>query len=652
MQAFFVSAQQNTIIFWDASWSMSQRDMIREVQYLNLYFTDHPNTKITLVVFNFDIVKEQEFHIKNGNWETLKVVLENTIYDGATSYSTLVNYSGFDDALLFTDGAQNISLNKVIKAAETLHIINGDPNINKDNLQLLAELNSGRFIDISNPKNLTPKSENISDESNKNRESILSPDQTRLEEVVVNAKVDSTNEGAAKTSYGDQEKKKLGYAVQSISDEEIGSVHTKVTTAIEGKFSGLNIDGGSTIGPQKQELSKFSVRGKGSSMLSNNYGLIVIDGVPLKRSNSFTQEIVSTDFLNPDNIADVTILKGLAATNRYGAMGNNGVLLITTKTATPGAGRNNSALAKNNTYSGKVKVRKGARMTPYLKELKANKSVSQAYDIYLNQRDTYITDPDYFLDVYDFFKPTNPELANRILSNILEKDNTGLSELKTMLYKLHRDNDAFMIYEVSKRILELYPNRAGSYLDIANAYMKINEHQKALNSLQDSYNQIKETPGLRPLKSLVRDNIKNLVYKHGAKLDTSNLDQSLKLNITYDARLTFDWSEEDAEFEVQFVNPQNKFFTWKHSDLEDPKTIQNEMDHGFNKSQFEINGNGSGKWLINVKYLGKRSGDESKSTFLKCKVQYNFGKPNQKEEIHIIRLHEKGVDEQFFELKI
>ena len=105
----------------------------------------------------------------------------------------------------------------------------------------------------------------------------------------------------------------------------------------------------------------------------------MVDGVSLSRSNSgvavptgpndtsIGSPINSTSYLDPNNIADVTILKGLAATNRYGSLGNNGVILITTKTASYDVVNNKNkdqALLTNNIYDGKIKVNKKLVVTP------------------------------------------------------------------------------------------------------------------------------------------------------------------------------------------------------------------------------------------------------------------------------------------------
>ena len=85
------------------------------------------------------------------------------------------------------------------------------------------------------------------------------------------------------------------------------------------------------------------IRGN-KSILGNNQALFVVDGVPLDNSNTnnsgqltgrngFDYGNAAAD-INPNDIADINVLKGAAATALYGSRAANGVVLITTKKGT------------------------------------------------------------------------------------------------------------------------------------------------------------------------------------------------------------------------------------------------------------------------------------------------------------------------------
>lgn len=150
---------------------------------------------------------------------------------------------------------------------------------------------------------------------------------------------DSSNtrdiEGVVVTALGiKREKKALGYSTQSISAEDITkSPTTNFTSNLSGKVAGLNIKQSGNVGGSID----ITLRGY-RSMTGNNQPLFVIDGTPMLNNSPTTNTSslrVDTgntiSDINPDDIAEMNVLKGAAATALYGARAANGAIIITTK---------------------------------------------------------------------------------------------------------------------------------------------------------------------------------------------------------------------------------------------------------------------------------------------------------------------------------
>ncbi|WPP51532.1 SusC/RagA family TonB-linked outer membrane protein [Catalinimonas niigatensis] len=143
------------------------------------------------------------------------------------------------------------------------------------------------------------------------------------------------------TAFGlEREKKALGYSVQSVGGEDIAKVPTQsVVNNLSGKVAGLQVAGNSTPGGAPE----FVIRGF-SSVAGNNQPLIVIDGVPMQQSSNATFDERGDNQrygggiseIDPNNIAEMSVLKGPNAAALYGSRAANGVILITTKS---GAGK-------------------------------------------------------------------------------------------------------------------------------------------------------------------------------------------------------------------------------------------------------------------------------------------------------------------------
>ncbi|WP_036195225.1 SusC/RagA family TonB-linked outer membrane protein [Maribacter antarcticus] len=153
----------------------------------------------------------------------------------------------------------------------------------------------------------------------------LEPDAENLEEVVV-------------TALGIKKKKKrLGYAVQEIQNEDLVTAReTNITNSLAGRAAGVQITGGSSgVG----STSLITIRGEGSLIPGNNSPLFVVDGIPIsnRTTSNRSEGNLEIDFgngaqdINPDDVESISILKGPNATALYGSRGLNGVVLVTTK---------------------------------------------------------------------------------------------------------------------------------------------------------------------------------------------------------------------------------------------------------------------------------------------------------------------------------
>ena len=113
-----------------------------------------------------------------------------------------------------------------------------------------------------------------------------------------------------------------------------------VDAALQGKAPGVQVTQNAG-----NPGAGITVRIRGSSSLSaSNQPLYVIDGVPVIREDYSQldlggQDITAVTSINPDDVADITVLKDAAAAAIYGSRGSNGVIVITTKRGRAGAGR-------------------------------------------------------------------------------------------------------------------------------------------------------------------------------------------------------------------------------------------------------------------------------------------------------------------------
>ncbi|MEO8766608.1 MAG: carboxypeptidase-like regulatory domain-containing protein, partial [Ginsengibacter sp.] len=163
----------------------------------------------------------------------------------------------------------------------------------------------------------------------------LTPSVSALNEVVVTALGIS------------RQKKSLGYSVSEVnSDNLVKASNPNVLKSLDGKVSGVNL---TNLSSDPTSSVLVNIRGTTALPTLGNGGrdvalkgqpLYVIDGIPVG-TQTVTQKD-NVDFgnilsqLNPEDIDNITILKGGSAGALYGKEGGNGVIMITTKSGKGG----------------------------------------------------------------------------------------------------------------------------------------------------------------------------------------------------------------------------------------------------------------------------------------------------------------------------
>lgn len=140
---------------------------------------------------------------------------------------------------------------------------------------------------------------------------VLKEDTETLDEVVV-------------VGYGVQKKSVVTASIAKVSSDDLASTApTRMDNALKGLAAGVTVTSSSG---QPGAAAQMRVRGIGT--INNSDPLYIVDGMPIEGG---------LDYLNPNDIASIEVLKDAASGAVYGARAANGVILVTTKTGKIGA---------------------------------------------------------------------------------------------------------------------------------------------------------------------------------------------------------------------------------------------------------------------------------------------------------------------------
>ena len=127
--------------------------------------------------------------------------------------------------------------------------------------------------------------------------------------------------------YGVQKKSVVTASIAKVDAEALGvTAPTRVDNALKGLTAGVQVTASSG---QPGASSRIRIRGIGT--INDSNPLYIVDGMPMG--------VDGIDYLNPQDIESIEVLKDAAAGAVYGARAANGVILVTTKKGTKGNAR-------------------------------------------------------------------------------------------------------------------------------------------------------------------------------------------------------------------------------------------------------------------------------------------------------------------------
>jgi len=468
----------------------------------------------------------------------------------------------------------------------------------------------------------------------------LLPMVQELDEVTVEQRKKSGQESMAleyankksiiQTGYGFIDAENAGYDMQFIDGDQINSSALYLADALIGILPGLRRGDDNTV----------LLRG-GGSLENPKPPIFEIDGV------IFTD---TPDFLDLGSIDRIAVIPGLKGTVKYGNIASGGVIIINTKgkflKREEGTNKPyDQAKLRNNKYDASMATSSLKRAAPiYISKLNGAETIEVAYSIFLEQEKIYGSSPYFYLACLKHFNgKEGSELAqSEIEAKFMSKYDQDSNALKGYAYLLEESDKIGQVEPIYKKIFIKRPRYAQSYRDLANAYVVTDQYKKALG-LYARYKVFRKMDSIKPIE----DGIDAIMETETINLMALQPEQlALKENDKIDGdvggiRILFEWNNSEAEFDLQFVNPEARFFTWSHSIENEPERIYDEKIKGYSCKQFLIDETQEGVWKINLKYLGNKSYEP---TYLKTTTFYDYGRATQKKIVQVTEMSEKNIN--------
>jgi TonB-linked SusC/RagA family outer membrane protein len=263
--------------------------------------------------YNDELVNiEKEVHQLDVNNKSIDEVLNSLLANTGLKYRKLDNNLIVISSL---ELLQNVSISGVVVDASGEPVIGVNVSVKGTTNGTITDVNGSFSLNVSDNNAVIAFSfigyttQEIKVGSQRTLRIVLLEDNLQLDEVVV-------------VAYGTAKKKDLTGSISTLDTKMVvAQSNSSVSNALEGAVAGIQV---SAAEGQPGTDMMIRVRGLGSTNESAANALIVIDGVPQQNTNVLTS-------INPNDIANMTVLKDAASTALYGSRGANGVVLITTK---------------------------------------------------------------------------------------------------------------------------------------------------------------------------------------------------------------------------------------------------------------------------------------------------------------------------------
>ncbi|MEM7084746.1 MAG: TonB-dependent receptor plug domain-containing protein [Bacteroidota bacterium] len=503
----------------------------------------------------------------------------------------------------------------------------------KDDGTFLIEASPGDVLKFSA---LFKKTSEVTITNDASLQVVLKTDVDLLDEVILLRKEE---EKFKNTAFGKKRRNSLGYESRSVT-HLINDIDLDLTTVFR-KIPELYTTGSGT---------NFGFGLRRARSINPSPVLIVLDGVPV------AQNIVNT--LDPRNIASITLLKSLASTVRYGSLGAGGVILIETKLAAAQKedelNEDQQLKEQEKSYSDNPRLADtyfSATTPDYINVLNTATNFEQAKSLYKKLYNERKNTSLYFLmDCSEYFQKWDALYSYKILSEIFSRGNANPKILRSIAFQLEESdlpNHAKFVYE---KIIELQPDHAQSYRDLALIYAQTGEYELAKTLYIQMINNTIPNVDFSELKKSIVTEFKHFLIQKKRKINLKGIPNDfLVANTVPKTRLVIEWTDPMSDFEVQFVGPEKNNFEWNHSVFNSSNFIESELEDGFSMREFEIDTAPNGEWLVNIK--NNKTENSAGRTYLRYTFYKNYGFPSEEKKSVLIaldKIDEKIILDSFF----
>lgn len=460
----------------------------------------------------------------------------------------------------------------------------------------------------------------------------LDEDAVLLDEVQLKKRIDRAAE-IVDTPFGKKKRGSVGFSTfRTFTDKDILPIHIFWDDVFKRLPGVIYVKG-------RPALRKT----KNTSFGGINYPAIIVDDMMYDQNEGQFPPPMDLQM-----VKSVTVLSTLNATLRYGQLAVHGAIVVTLKKGED-FDRNITSEDKSKPLPKKPKYKEtmstfeiaqnNITKSDNLIALENSENLFQAKQLFsaqMAQEETPLIS--YLVDAADYFYAKDPDFGIGVVSSIAHFAKDNPKALKTLAYQFENLGSYDKAHIIYKQLLEINNRDIQSYLDLARSFKQIGAYKSAgelyTNMLFNAIPEIDFTAAA----GLITSEASQLIALHKSKINFQEFPPELLTEaFNPDIRMVFEWNDATTDFELQFVDPDNNYFTYSHTLFENENEVKAEIKDGIASKEFILDKPQPGKWLININPLGETNAKNP--TFIKYTLYRNYGTELEVKTIKVIDLN-------------
>lgn len=687
---------RNIAILWNHSLSNQERDLKKEFQFLNAYIQKARSIKVQLISINnysFHqkpmIICAQKVNCPNGKrFSYLRNLLNTLRFDGTSDYSKInLNQLKVNEILIFSNGIRTIFDKSISAINKPVTTINSSLKADTNLLKSIAKHSNGRFIDLSKINATegfkqfiayTTQVRVISSSENIHRDNIFTElDNNRLN-VFAKTNPDFT-QGWIQLEISQQGKKtrkafRLNYSIPV--KQNLNSLWATQ------KINKLSFD-------YKKNKKRIIYLAKRHKVLSKDTSLIVLDRIEdyvrheilppheLRQQYSklikqkinkklYEKEQALIDSIKllqeqkrwfnkkfPKTPPPPVVIDQKSNTDDTTIMSeqvqNAPVSVASPVRHSPPRPalrtRSKNSVEKKKVIASKpkaeIKLKSFNPNAAYIKHIKVQKK-GNWLNTYFTLKRQYIKQPMFYVDVADlFYKNSLKKEAIIILSNLLELDFENSEFLRVFALKAMEFGEYKLAIKAFEKVKELRPFEPQSFRDLALAYNKNKQHQKAADML---YSILIHTWSGRfaGIKIVIINELNNILSLH-KNINKSKFDRRLINHIPVDLRIVINWSSDNTDIDLWVNDPYKEKTYYSNKISRIGGKISNDITQGYGPEEFMIRDAVPGNYKIQANYYGNTQQKKLIPVTIRAEVYSAYSQKDEIQKEIVLRLKDQSA---------